>query len=644
MKSRPQINNTRQPTGDGNHAAHPDYSTEPKTIEGLKELVDKTMQELNAERERNAELSCQISALNEHAVVSITDTRGKIIYANDKFCQLSGYSREELIGQTHGLLRSGEHSKQFYGDLWKTIASGKPWSGTIKNKAKDGSFYWLQATIAPSVDSKGKISNYVAIRADITDQVKRKARLQQLNLNLEESLESEKVARTRLNSAMDLLERMATTDELTGLPNRTFFTDRLDETVNDSIQNGTKFAVLFFDFDRFKRINDSLGHPVGDALLLSISDIFLSQLRDTDIVARFGGDEFVVLLNDLSSWDDALNTANSLRNSFAAPHNICNHNVISTASIGLFTNQFGTSTPDEIIRNADTAMYHSKSHGRNRVVEFDQQMHEDAIDRLTIEEDLQSAVRLNQLRLHYQPLIELSDGGLKGFEALIRWEHPTRGFVSPGDFIPIAEDSELIIEIGNWVLENTAKQISLWDKMFGDKIKISINANVSKRQLLQPDFIESLKECTKKYNINPSQLPLEITESVIVDGRSDIIPLLYKIRSLGFPIAMDDFGTGVSSLSTLHSYPLDVLKIDQSFINALDGDRSLLAVVSAITSLAENLDISTVAEGIESTEVIGALQSINCHVGQGYYFAKPLPTKQAEEYIHEHLRGRSQAA
>ncbi len=644
MKPPRLINKLFTPNVDDKHSTPTNPTNEAELIAQLSDSRDQALLALENEKKISAELEYQKFALDQHAVVTITDSRGRIKYANDKFCQLSGYTREELLGQTHCILKSGEHSKAFYKGLWKTISSGTPWSGEVKNKAKDGHYYWVKATIVPFKDTNGKITKYVAIRADITKRKEHEQQLLKTNDALAIALDGEKKSLAKLEVAMTELEILATTDKLTGLPNRTVFADRLAQAIKYANRNNTKFAVLFFDYDRFKLVNDCLGHDVGDLLLQSIAEIFKANLRDTDTAARFGGDEFLVLLENLSSWEDAEAKAETLRLAFSMPHHIGKHTVISTSSIGLITNQHNNKSANEILRDADAAMYYAKDHGGNRVMVFDQRMHDKAIDRLTLEEDLQSAVQQDQFHLLFQPILNLSNGELKGFEALLRWEHPTRGLVPPAQFIPIAEESEIINDIGNWVLNNTAKQISEWNQKFGDQIKLSINANVSKRQLLHPDFLQNLLACRQEFAIHAAQLPIEITETVIVDAKSDVIPLLHEIRANGFPIVMDDFGTGVSSLSTLHAYPIDVLKIDQSFIHVLNGDRPLLAVVAAITTLAENLGIHTVAEGIETKEIVGALQSIGCQLGQGYFFAKPLSVSQAESFIQSHLQSNTLAA
>lgn len=448
----------------------------------------------------------------------------------------------------------------------------------------------------------------------------------------------------RLEVTLENLELLASTDKLTGLPNRAVFNDRLDQAIVHSKRSGSKFAVLFFDFDRFKMINDSLGHDVGDLLLCSIAEIFNSQLRQEDTIARFGGDEFVVLLANLDEWDDAEIKAKSLLKAFSAPHMLGDHLVVSTASIGLVTNQHNHTQAGDLIRDADVAMYQAKADGKNRVVIFDDKMHEDAVDRLILEIDLRDAIENEQLHLVYQPIIELATGSLKGFESLVRWQHPTRGLINPDKFIPIAEESGLITQIGRWIFEQSAHQARKWNDEFKPTKPITINVNVSKRQLLDPKFLKRVYECQQKYDLFDAQVQIEITESVIVDARSNVIPLLEELREHGFPIVMDDFGTGVSSLSTLHSYPIDVLKIDQSFIRVLSGDRSLLAVVTAITNLAENLGIHTVAEGVEIQELVGPLQSIGCTWGQGYHFAKPLSEIDAHNYIIENQNIQRRAA
>ena len=457
--------------------------------------------------------------------------------------------------------------------------------------------------------------------------------LRRSNTTLIKAVEDERRAKSQRLAAIDELEIAATTDSLTGLSNRAVFMDRLDCAMRRSDRDGSRFAVLFFDFDRFKVVNDSLGHEVGDALLRSIARVFRNSVRDPDTVARFGGDEFVVLLDSLSEWSEGREKAERLLHEFAEPHDVVSHRIVSTASIGLVTNEHAHQSAADMLRDADAAMYQAKEDGGARVVQFDRAMHERAMSRQSLESSLRFALEDNQLRLVYQPIVSLETGTVSGFEALLRWDHPDRGVVSPVDFIPIAEETGMIIGIGRWVLRTACRQIADWNRRLGLEAKLSINVNISKRQLMDSALIDDVLDCLRENDLPAEDLKLEITESMISDERFDVIPLLAELRERGVQIVLDDFGTGVSSLSALHSYPIDVLKIDQSFVRSLDGDRSLLAVVASITALAGNLGITTVAEGIEMEDTIGALQSIDCTWGQGYYFAQPMTPVDAEAYL-----------
>ena len=457
------------------------------------------------------------------------------------------------------------------------------------------------------------------------------------------------VLRARLKAALrtralvDMLETQARTDTLTGLPNRALFTDRLSQAIHRSRQDpGYMFSVLFLDFDRFKIINDSLGHEVGDLLLISIAERLSRNLRDGDRVAhlgdghlpaRLGGDEFVILLNGIKEISDAVSVAGRLQEALSVPHSIGNHEVTSTASIGIVTGTGQYERADDVLRDADTAMYHAKSTGRARHVVFDEGMHHEAVRRLNLEEDLRHAVERDEFYVGYQPIFDLSSGRLVGFEALIRWLHPDRGLVPPNQFIGLAEEIGLIVPIGRWILNEAAHALKGWHERFPRDPPLTMNVNLSKHQLRQQDLIETVAGIIEETGLDPGSLKLELTESVIMDSPEHVTPLLHRLRGLGVKLCMDDFGTGHSSLSCLHRFPIDVLKIDRTFIINTDENREYAAVIHAIITLAHTLNMTVVGEGVETAGQLAQLQALECDQAQGHYFAKPLSPEAAEAFI-----------
>lgn len=448
---------------------------------------------------------------------------------------------------------------------------------------------------------------------------------------------------TELEAATSSLGSLARTDALTGLVNRRLFVERLEERIERRHLQSSNFAVIFFDIDRFKIVNDSLGHEVGDGLLKKAAEIFQRELRPIDTIARFGGDEFVVLLDGLASDAEAVSHAERLLRMFAVPHALGDHIVVATSSAGVVTSDDRYQSAYEMIRDADAAMYNAKGEGPGRVAVYDEQMHTTALTRLTIDQDLRRAIEGNQLYLEYQPIVELESGEIAGFEALLQWVHPELGQISPLEFISVAEDNGSIVPIGMWVLHAACAQIREWNLRRPPEKRLTMSVNVSKRQLFERDFCVNTLACVAEHGISPGELKLEITESLIAYDPTAIVPQLNRLRAAGIPIVMDDFGTGVSSLSVLHDCPIDNLKIDRAFIRALHGNRSLIAVVASVTSLAENLGVSTVAEGIEDKDAISVLLAVGCRWGQGYYFSRPVPAERAAELIDE-LGHRREAA
>ena len=448
---------------------------------------------------------------------------------------------------------------------------------------------------------------------------------------------------TERKTAEDELRSAALHDKLTTLPNRALLTERLTDAIQRSKQEpGYKFAVLFLDFDRFKIINDSLGHEVGDLLLISIAQRLTANLRRNDratrfqeghLPARLGGDEFVIVLDGIRDLSDATAVAERLQVALSAPHAIGGHDVISTASIGIVTSAGEYDRAEDILRDADTAMYHAKNTGKARHVVFDERMHQDAVDQLNLEEELRRAVGKEQFRLDYQPIVELSTGRLTGFEALIRWEHPERGDVPPLEFIGLAEEIGLIVPMGTWVLAEAASQIKLWHDRYPQDPPLEMNINLSRRQLTHSDIVETVSRIIRDTGVDASTLKLEVTESTLMKSPERMTGLLEELKGLGVHLCMDDFGTGYSSLSCLHHFPIDVLKIDRTFILNTDENREYAAVIHAIITLAHTLKMSVVSEGVETGGQVAQLQALECDAAQGNYFAAAMTATAAEAYI-----------
>lgn len=438
------------------------------------------------------------------------------------------------------------------------------------------------------------------------------------------------------------LRAVARTDRLTGLPNRALLCERLQHAVLRSRQRKDyHFAILFLDIDRFKTINDSLGHAVGDLLLQEIGRRLQATVRARDLLSqaspehtttRLGGDEFVVLLEGIAGPRDATGVANRILNALAQPFQLGSHRVHSTASIGIVTSDMPAESADDVLRDADTAMYEAKLAGKGQHVVFDVAMRQRVQNRLKLENDLHRALEAGQLFLVYQPIVSLRTGRLKSFEALVRWRHPERGLISPAEFIPIAEDTGLILPIGEWVLREACGQFTRWQESMGDAAPISISVNLSRHQLTLPDLPQTIQRIMEETGMVPARLHLEVTESAVMKNAAVAVQLLRAIKAIGVRLDMDDFGTGYSSLACLHQFPIDVLKIDRSFIANIDHGRDFTALVHAVTQLAQNLNISVVAEGIETADQLLILQSLDCEFGQGYFFSKPLMADEVAEF------------
>jgi diguanylate cyclase (GGDEF)-like protein len=439
---------------------------------------------------------------------------------------------------------------------------------------------------------------------------------------------------TSRRKAEDQLLHNALHDSLTDLPNRTEFMRHLQGAVDQSKADPKfQFGVLFLDLDRFKVINDSLGHVIGDKLLIGIAKRLKACIRPRDIVARFGGDEFTILLNGITDQAEATMVAERLQRKLTAPFKFGNYEVFSSASIGIIVSDDLYREPEDFLRDADTAMYRAKEAGKARCEVFDREMHAANMNLLQLETDLRRAINRNEFEVFYQPIFSLDNWRCAEFEALIRWNHPLHGFVAPNEFISVAEESGLIIPIGHWILEEACKQTRIWQQKHPGHENLSISVNLSAKQLMHPALRGQLEEVLKNTGLNPRFLKLEVTESTVIERSETALEVLSDIKALGLSLSMDDFGTGYSSLSYLHQFPFERLKIDRSFVDKMDHDPKSEAIVRTILLLGKNLKMEVVAEGIESTRQLALLGELGCGLGQGFLFSPPLNAEEADKLL-----------
>ena len=525
-----------------------------------------------------------------------------IEFVNDRFCEMIGYRREELLGKTTYEILLGESEQEIIDSAKLQRLKGVSGQYEMRLKKKNGEDLWVIIGGAPVVGADGRVAGSIGIHTDITE---RKRAEEQL-----------------LHDALH--------DGLTGLPNRALFMEHLRMTMErGKRQSGKIFAVLFLDFDRFKIINDSLGHTEGDNLLKQIAARLESSLRSSDLVARFGGDEFTILLNEIHDESDALRITERILEDLKIPFDLSGREVFVSASIGIALSLIGYSQAEEMLRDADIAMYRAKSKGKARYQLFDQTMHKQALNQLQIETEMRFALEREEFCLYYQPIIKLATNDLVGFEALVRWNHPERGLVPPMEFIPIAEESGLILPLGDWILRKSCQQLRKWQNHNSLASAIAVSVNLSSKQFMQFDLAEKVAATLKETDLSPSCLKLEITESYILDNAESAIETLKRLRALGIEISLDDFGTGYSSLSYLHNLPIDYLKIDRSFISRMEESRENSEIVQTIIRLAQSLKMKVVAEGIETAAQLEQLQKLKCEYGQGYFFSKPLKSSAA---------------
>jgi diguanylate cyclase (GGDEF)-like protein/PAS domain S-box-containing protein len=580
------------------------YTVYLKNVEASKLQAEQAERHIDALRESEQRFR---SAFDHAAGMGLVAPDGRWVQVNKSLCDMLGFSEAELLLGTFQRITHPDDLNLILEQLNK-LREGTISSLQLEQRYfhKKGQVRWVLLSVATIKDTQNHSANLIFQMQDISDR----------------------------KQAEKKLVHDAFHDALTGLPNRMFFMDQLKQSVQRVKRTQQlPFAVLFLDFDKFKIINDSLGHMVGDQLLIAIVKRLRAGVRPGDTVARLGGDEFTILLDSLKSPDDAIDMARRLLSNLSEHFKVPGREVFITASIGVALSTCGYEHAEDVLRDADTAIYRAKRICRARYEIFDKGMHVKAADLMQIETDLWRALERDELTLDYQPIVSLQTGRIAGFEALLRWLHPSRGMVSPLEFISVAEETGLIIPMGQWVLNQACRQTREWQKRYPQKPPLQISVNLSPKQFMQRDLIDQISLALDGGGLSPASLKVEITEGMVMQNVESTMQMLGQLQALGVAISLDDFGTGYSSLSYLHRFPISTLKIDQSFVSSMSNNQESLEIVRTILGLARNLKMEVIAEGVETLEQAVELRAMNCEYGQGYYFSKALNANSAVSFL-----------
>ena len=567
-----------------------------------------TAVDVSYRKQVEVDLRIAATAFDSKAGILVTNADRKILRANRAFLDAMGYTHEEIIGKDPRVFKSDKHTPDFYAGMWRSINETGSWEGEIWDRCKDGRliFRWLNITAIANED--GVVTHYVSTQTDIT---------------------ARKIAE-------EAVEHLAFYDPLTDLPNRRLLSDRLQQAQASFARTGKEGAILFIDLDNFKALNDTQGHDVGDLLLVQVAKRLKACVREGDTVARLGGDEYVVVLEDLD--EDPVEAATQAKavgkkilQALNKPYVLVGHEYRNTPSIGVTLLDDPQQSIEDILKQADIAMYQAKKSGRNTLQFFDPRMQEAINTRVAVEKELLSAIERSEFELHYQAQVD-ANGKILGAEALIRWNHPRQGIVAPDKFIPLAEETGLIWPIGAWVFEAACAQLKAWQQHETAR-DLVLAVNVSVKQLQHEDFVQLVTSIVERFQINPYRLKLELTESMLVENVEETIAKIEELRALGIRFSLDDFGTGYSSLQYLKKIPLDQLKIDQSFVRGIETDRHDRDIVRTVIAIAQSMDLDVIAEGVETEGQLHVLMDRGCNSYQGYLFGKPLPIAQFEQYL-----------
>jgi diguanylate cyclase (GGDEF)-like protein/PAS domain S-box-containing protein len=522
---------------------------------------------------------------------------------NRAFTEITGYEKEEVMGQNPKILNSGRHDIDFYRTMWQSLEESGRWRGEIWDRRKDGGLFPVWQTISSVTDENGVLSHYVSVFTDIS----------------------------HIKHSQEQLDHLAHHDALTDLPNRLLLNERLEQAIRRAERHGSQLAVIFLDLDNFKHINDSLGHPAGDRLLQIVANYLQESIRQEDTVARIGGDEFVVLMEDIGRPANAGIAAEKLMSIFDAPVELEGRDIAVTASLGVSLYPRDGVEPAMLLRNADAAMYRAKAEGRNAYQFYTAELTLNAFERIFLESSLRLAIDREELLLLYQPQVDLGSGKITGVEALVRWQHPELGIVSPVKFIPMAEESGLIFPIGNWVLQNACRQAKTWLDQGLEFGRMAIN--IAGPQIQRGDLVQQVERALMDTELPARCVELEVTEGFIMREAEHAIKQLKKLGDLGLTLAIDDFGTGYSSLNYLKQLPIHKLKIDQSFVRDIPDDPNDVAISTAVVAMGKSLGLTVIAEGVETKEQEHFLREMGCEEVQGYLYSEPVNAKELEKLL-----------